>query len=510
MPVRFDDLSSFDKINLGATLIQTAVMFAFALAVTGVWLTHRRPAMRVLAGYWAMFAAAAAVNVFSSWSGAVWRDRVLSLSLTTVVVALHAAAVPFANESVRRLSRDEGTSSVVRASVGVGLGVLLVHGLGVWTALTWWPEVRLVPVLLSRSLHAAVFIAPAAFAIVHWRTATQNRLSALLLALGLSALAARGLLELALGFRFGQPELSALAVASAILFNLLGLMTLGVASLIAMAAEEQEVVHRQSEELRRAEQSRQQGQRLESLGRLASGVAHDFNNVLAVVMVTADNLRDEAITTSQREDIESLSNAAERGRGLVKQLLTFSRQQPVSNDIFEVNAHLLELESMLQRLAGDMTLRLEVGAIPTFVRMDRVNYDQLMLNLVVNARDASRPNGRIELSLRVWPTPKAGILAARGASSHGGNGGSSAEWICVAVEDFGSGIPAEVLPYVFEPFFSTKSPDRGTGLGLATVLGIVARAGGDVVVESEPGKGTRFEIWLPSVEAAVPLASVTA
>lgn len=509
-PFGFDDLTSFDQINLGATLIQTAVMIAFAIAVTGVWLTHRRPAMRALAAYWALFGAAAVVNVFSSWSGAIWRERVLSLSLTTVVVALHAAAALFANASVRRLSGRESDAPVARTGLFAGGAVLLLHGLGIWIALRLWPDVRLAPVVISRSIHAGVFLLPAIVACWHWREAARNRRSVLLLALGFSAFALRGLIELALGLRVGRPDLSTPAVAAAILFNLFGLITLGVASLIAMAAEEQEIVRRQDDELRRAEQSLQQGQRLESLGRLASGVAHDFNNVLTVVMAAADNLRENAITRTQQEEVASLAGAADRGRALVRQLLTFARQQPASSDMFDANAQLIQLESMLDRLAGDVVVRLSTADIPAYVRMDRVTFDQVLLNLVANARDASAPRGRVEVSLRVSPTPRRGVLAARGEPARVGVPFSGADWICLAVEDFGSGISPDVLPYVFEPFFSTKPPDRGTGLGLATVLGIVARAGGDVVVDSAPGKGTRFEIWLPRMADAVPSAAVPA
>lgn len=508
MPVSFSDLSSFDRINLGATLIQAAVMIAFAVAVAGVWLTHRRSAMRALTGYWALFGVAAVVNIFSSWSGAIWRDRVLSLSLTTVVVALHAAAIPFAYGSLRRLSRTDVETRVSRLALGAGMAMLVVHGGGIWAALTWWPDVRLVPVILSRSLHAAVFLAPVWFAYKYWRSATQNRRSVLLLALGHSALAARGVAELALGFGVGKPDLSAAGVAAAIVFNVLGIVSLGVVSHIAMAAEEQEIVRRQSEELRRAEQSREQGQRLESLGRLAGGVAHDFNNILAVVMAMADSLRREARTPRQMEDVESLARAAARGRGLVKQLLTFARQEPTSNDTFDVNAHLRQLGSMLRRLAGDVTLQLTAPAERMLVRLDRTNFDQLMLNLVANARDASPTSGRVELSVQVRPTPRAGVLAARDQPGPKDRRAAVAEWVCIAVEDSGTGIAPDVLPFVFEPFFSTKTTDLGTGLGLATVLGIVARAGGDVVVDTEPGRGTRFEIWLPRVVGAVPLAPV--
>ncbi|MCO4099287.1 MAG: hypothetical protein HEQ38_07790 [Gemmatimonas sp.] len=132
----------------------------------------------------------------------------------------------------------------------------------------------------------------------------------LLLAGGFTTLAVRGVLELALGLRAGMPDLPAWAEAAAILFNLLGL--------IAMAAEEEAIDRRQSDELHRAERVLQQGQRLESLGRLAGGVAHDFNNVLAVVMATAENLREDALTTGQLTEIDEISAAADRGRPLVR------------------------------------------------------------------------------------------------------------------------------------------------------------------------------------------------
>ena len=140
----------------------------------------------------------------------------------------------------------------------------------------------------------------------------------LLLAGGFTTLAVRGVLELALGLRAGMPDLPAWAEAAAILFNLLGLIALGAASLIAMAAEEEAIDRRQSDELHRAERVLQQGQRLESLGRLAGGVAHDFNNVLAVVMATAENWREDAQTTGQLTEIDEISAAADRGRPLVR------------------------------------------------------------------------------------------------------------------------------------------------------------------------------------------------
>ena len=500
--VRFIDLSSFDQINLGATLVQTAVMIAFAVAVAGVWLTQRRPAMRALSAYWGLFACAAALNVFSSWSGAIWRDRILSLSLTTLVVALHAAAVPFARATMRRLADDTAEAPVARTAMLWGLGVCVLHGVGIWAALRWVPDVRLVPVIWSRALHAIVFAVPAGFAWQQQRVSSRNRLSMLLLAVGFTALAVRGVLELALGLRAGMPDLPPWAEAAAILFNLLGLIALGVASLIAMAAEEEAIVRRQSDDLQRAERVLQEGQRLESLGRLAGGVAHDFNNVLAVVMATADNLREDALTAGQLTEIDEIRAAADRGRSLVRQLLTFARQQPARTETFIVDAQLGELRTMLTRLAKGVELHIALDADSAQVHMDRSQFDQVLLNLVVNARDACDAGGRIAVSSTVRHDAPLGVLAARTSATRTAASPMHDAWICIGVNDTGSGIPADILPNIFEPFFSTKTEERGTGLGLSTVMGIVARAGGDMVVASTPGSGTQFEIWLPLAAAS--------
>ncbi len=509
-PVRFADLSSFDQINLGATLVQTAVVVAFAIAVAGVWLTQRRPAMRALSAYWGLFACAAALNVFSSWSGAIWRDRILSLSLTTLVVALHGAAVPFARATMQRLADDAVEQPVSRTALLWGTVVFLLHGVGIWAALRWMPDIRLAPVIWSRALHAVVYAVPAAVAWQHRRVFTRNRLSMLLLAGGFTALAVRGVLELALGLRAGMPDLSAWAEAAAILFNLVGLIALGAASLIAMAAEEEAIVRRQSDDLQRAERVLQEGQRLESLGRLAGGVAHDFNNVLAVVMATAENLREDALTAGQLTEIDEISAAADRGRSLVRQLLTFARQQPARTETFGADVQLGELRTMLTRLAKGVELRITLDADSARVHMDRSQFDQVMLNLVVNARDACEAGGRIAVSSTVRHEAPMGVLAARTAATRTGDAPPPEAWICIGVEDTGSGIPADILPNIFEPFFSTKCQERGTGLGLSTVMGIVARAGGDMVVDSTPGSGTRFEIWLPLPSASAALMAAVA
>ncbi|WP_434479497.1 sensor histidine kinase [Gemmatimonas sp.] len=298
----------------------------------------------------------------------------------------------------------------------------------------------------------------------------------LLLAGGFTTLAVRGVLELALGLRAGMPDLPAWAEAAAILFNLLGLIALGAASLIAMAAEEEAIVRRQSDERHRAERVLQQGQRLESLGRLAGGVAHDFNNVLAVVMATAENLREDALTTGQLTEIDEISAAADSGRSLVRQLLTFARQQPARTETFVADVQLGELRTILTRLTKGVELRIALDADSARVHMDRSQFDQVMLNLVVNVRDACDAcdacdaGGHIAVSSTVRYETPMGVLAARMAATRTTDAAPYEAWICIGVED----------------------------------------TGGDVVVESTPGGGTRFESWLPLASASAALMAAAA
>lgn len=157
---------------------------------------------------------------------------------------------------------------------------------------------------------------------------------------------------------------------------------------------------------------------------------------------------------------------------------------------------------MLTRLAKGVELRIVLDADSARVHMDRSQFDQVMLNLVVNARDACEAGGHIAVSSTVRNDAPTGVLAARTSSTRTAVSPTHDAWICIGVNDTGSGIPADILPSIFEPFFSTKPQERGSGLGLSTVMGIVARAGGDMVVESTPGSGTRFEIWLPLASAS--------
>ncbi|HXG44298.1 MAG TPA: PAS domain S-box protein [Gemmatimonadales bacterium] len=250
-------------------------------------------------------------------------------------------------------------------------------------------------------------------------------------------------------------------------------------------------------EVLRLEEQFRQAQKLEAIGRLAGGVAHDFNNILAVVLMQADlTLTDPGLTEETRESLQAIRAAARRAGDLTRQLLLFGRRQVMQPRELDLNAAVTSLAGMLQRLLGeDVHLELHLHPVPLTVRADPGMLDQVLMNLAVNARDAMPGGGRlvIETTTRTV-TPD---LAARYPQAAPG------EYACVRVADTGHGIPADVLPHIFEPFFTTKEPGKGTGLGLATVFGIVKQHGGAVAVFSEPGQGATFEILLPVGPAGV-------
>jgi signal transduction histidine kinase len=234
-------------------------------------------------------------------------------------------------------------------------------------------------------------------------------------------------------------------------------------------------------------------QKLEAVGQLAGGVAHDFNNILtAIINFTAMAAEDLPDPHPVRSDLQGVLDAAERAARLTRQLLMFARENAVRPEHLDIGALVRELHKMLRRLlTEDITLVVEVAdeACPALV--DRSSMEQLLVNLVVNARDAIPRSGRIDL--RVRPV-ELGDDESRPLGIEPGS------HLLVEVEDSGVGIPPDVLERIFEPFFTTKNDSGGTGLGLSTCYGIVSDHDGAIVVDSEPGRGTRFSTYLPRAE----------
>ena len=234
-----------------------------------------------------------------------------------------------------------------------------------------------------------------------------------------------------------------------------------------------------------------QAQRLEAVGHLAGGVAHDFNNVLAAILSYADLAADAVTDPGALADLESIQGAARRGAGLTRQLLQFSRRESGEATVVDVNERIADTVAMLGRTLGeDIRLSTSLLAEPATVLADPVELDQIVLNLVVNARDAVAAGGAIVVATERVDLDRTD-LATYPALRPGPH-------IRLTVTDDGHGMAPDVLEHAFEPFFTTKGRGQGTGLGLSTVYGIVQRHGGHVTADSMPGGGTTVEVLLPA------------
>jgi signal transduction histidine kinase len=490
-----DALTSFDRINLGSTLLQCAVVLGFAAAQEGVARHFRRSAMRSMAMVWRLFALAAVLNIVSSWSGAVWNDRTMSRVFTTCVVALLAAAIPHARTAFQALAApDEERASVRRESFQWALTAMTVHAIGVFGAAVALPDLRIVTVTISRSLHLVVLTIPALLAWRIWRGSTRHPRALQLLTIGFAALSLRQAMAVALGFRVGMPDLPFSTVLLFVTLDVLAILTTGVCTLLASTAEEVSLLNAQSRELATARERVLAGERMESLGRMAAGIAHDMNNVLQVLSLSWEVQRQEmpvhAITPADHQLNEEVDSAMMHGRALVSQLMSFARTRPSEISQFDPAERMRALSAMLRRMAGpSIALTVEGTCGQASLRMDPAQFEQIVINLVANARDAVSAGGRITLALDVVSL----TLATSPASTL-----KPGNYVRLRVQDTGTGIPEEIREHIFEPFFTTKETGRGTGLGLATVHGIAQQAAGDVRLESSPDLGTSFEVFLPA------------
>jgi two-component system cell cycle sensor histidine kinase/response regulator CckA len=238
-------------------------------------------------------------------------------------------------------------------------------------------------------------------------------------------------------------------------------------------------------ERKKLEEELFQSRKMESVGRLAGGIAHDFNNLLTVVMGAGELCRLEAgHTFPQRPYLDEVLAAAQRGSGMVRQLLAFSRRQVLVPRVVDLNGLIEDASKLLRRMLGeDIDLQTVLSPVPARVMADPGQMEQVLMNLAVNARDAMPRGGVLTVRTRVGPT----------------KGGTAR--VVIEVSDTGVGIPPEILEQIFEPFFTTKELGRGTGLGLATAMGIVEQSGGTINARSTPGVGSVFTIDLPLVDA---------
>jgi PAS domain S-box-containing protein len=245
---------------------------------------------------------------------------------------------------------------------------------------------------------------------------------------------------------------------------------------------------------RKLEEELALSQKLQAVGRLAGGVAHDFNNILGVVQGYSEYLVETlAPTDPLRESAEEILHSAHRGSGLVRQLLSFSRKQAIEQTVLDLNAVLTNVQTLITRLIGeDITLNIKLAPDLGRINADSGQLEQIVLNLAVNARDAMPRGGIIEIE-----TSNCVLEDSESARFE--------PHILLLFRDSGTGMDSETLSHIFEPFFTTKEKGKGTGLGLSTAYGIVEQSRGQVRVESEIGRGTTFRIYFPRVDSPLPV-----
>jgi signal transduction histidine kinase len=264
----------------------------------------------------------------------------------------------------------------------------------------------------------------------------------------------------------------------AILFPLVARMTRALERQRAARGDAEKALGETEEQLR-------QSQKMDAVGRLAGGIAHDFNNLLVVINGYAEFLDDASATQRTSKLAREIRAAGERAASLTQQLLAFSRQQVLQPHVMSLNAAILDMTTMLERLLGEeVAIKLDLDSELRMTEADRSKIDQVVLNLAVNARDAMAGNGTITIATR-----------------------NDGERVVLEVSDTGAGMDEATAVRVFDPFFTTKGVGEGTGLGLSTVYGIIAQSGGTIGVRSAPGEGTTFTVRLPATDRALEIAA---
>ncbi len=241
-----------------------------------------------------------------------------------------------------------------------------------------------------------------------------------------------------------------------------------------------------------------QVQKMDAIGSLTGGIAHDFNNILTAILgYSLLSLKELPEQSPVKKNIEGIYHAAEKAAALTRQLLAFSRKQVLNMRTINLCSVVSEMEDMILRLIGEnIRLKVSFNLRNAYINADRIQLDQVLLNLVVNARDAMPEGGQISIALD--------RMRVEAGSANKRQGARPGDYIRLQVRDTGEGIPKEILDKIFEPFYTTKEQGKGTGLGLATVYGIIKQHNGTISVESDPGHGSCFTILLPAVQEIIP------
>jgi len=254
----------------------------------------------------------------------------------------------------------------------------------------------------------------------------------------------------------------------------------------ALRAEQRKI----AQALEDSQRQLQESQQLEAVGRLAGGVAHDFNNLVAAILSYADLILHSLPPGDlHREDVEEIKRAGRHAADLTRQLVAFSRQQVLHKSVLNLNDVVHDVLGVLQRLTGPAVIfELHFHPRPWLTKGDRAQMEQVLMNLATNARDAMPDGGTLTITTENVSVPEHGLTTRPPVPG---------QYVMLAARDTGTGVPDEIQAKIFDPFFTTKELGKGTGLGLATVFGVVRQSGGYVYVDSAPGEGAAFTIYLP-------------
>lgn len=472
MPPELSTIVPDGSSTVAAQSLSAAVAAAYGLTFIGLWLQFRRQSMAVLARAWLLYGAFSAVTPIAS-------DKLLALApspgVDAVTLALAMLSVTaFADAALVIVDRRAWRTRVW----AIGGGAALITAVGLAARIGW-----VVEPMQGVGLRVFAILGTALALVLVVRT--RRFPGRLYLALGFAFLLVRfaGGLVLEL-VRPGQLTMTAQPTA----FTALQLLTLTLAGYymtVAAFAQEREGTLRERVEL---ERRLSRVQRMESIGRIAGSVAHDFNNILTATLGATESIADSTATPADRaEAVRDLREAVERGRALTRQLTDFSRPGSGEAEAFDPATRLAALLPMLRRLVGDrITVEAELpagGGLGRQVMVNPVQFDQVVLNLAANARDAMPEGGRLGLSCRI--------------DGRIGPDTGAGQRMRLRITDSGSGMTAEVAERVFDPYFTTKPSGKGTGLGLASAFAFAKHAGGDLSVESSPGAGATFALTLP-------------
>jgi len=465
-----------------------------ALALSYAWRLYGQPYLARWAVYWGLYLGIWSLEGLSMALDLVEGQPGWVVIRTLMMAGAFSARVVLALGVLQYLGFRAPTRREVAALslavVGMTAASIRIHLLVSSGAAPAWV------VIPFRTYFVGVFVASAlAVAVLRRRDSPSRRL----LGIALAVAALSDAWDLALEI-YGASPWTATGEVLFLSYFVVGLTDALFATgmLVAAIGTERERAERAHEALRLRDAAIQQAQRQETLGQLAGGLAHDFNNLLTAVIGHLALVRDALPPRSQpSRDAEVATEAAERAARLTRQLLTYARRQPSSPRVLDPNELVASIDRMAVPLLGPRIARrlsLDSGAWP--VRVDPTQLEQLVLNLVVNSRDAMPEGGTLVLET-------SNEVLGSGPRAEDATGVPQGSWVRITVEDSGEGMDAATRERMFEPFFTTKPTGRGSGLGLAAAQGIVQAAGGAIGVSTAPGRGTRISVFLPRAESSV-------